>query len=612
MSGLFSLLDDFDLSAPSSRKGAPMNAMKHGGVPSASSGRRSFAPSGTDTNPSSRGIGDAFDALFGSGATTAGAPSATPGAPSASDFFASPRMNPPPGATPARTIPSPTGGDPFCSLGVPRDGGLFGSFGGGSAPPGGGTPMSSMGRHPPRFTKPAPPVASPASEDILGAIFGDTGGGSFRGAGFGSRNGEAGSDFQNVANPTSCTAASSVGGSTTDLSGLEQFASSGNASSRGGSSSNLANLTNSRATRSAPNGFAGFEDFVTAAPVGEKTVFPKATRACAEHADLDDFGATGGRAGDWAGAGVSSQRRSRTESRTESRTASRSASEREFDVFGGDASSGSPELVSSPDFAGAGEGSGFAGLEDFVSPRPVPSGSQKQYAPQRPRPAEVTSLDAGLEAMLGELSSLGGNKWGGHGFNGGGPVIIDDMFGPAMGSGFRGDDAGGVASTISGRVVSADVAYESSDDEGHEGDSEVRKAARAKRHERNRARIVGKLQEKRDRETAAIAEQAERQVMQDLIGADIDDWLRKNQNNIRAMLANLADVLWQGHGYKSPDLNDLLSPNNVKKSYHKALVIVHPDKVRQKFGGDMDKVFVADKVFDQVRDAYSDFAKKEL
>jgi hypothetical protein len=26
----------------------------------------------------------------------------------------------------------------------------------------------------------------------------------------------------------------------------------------------------------------------------------------------------------------------------------------------------------------------------------------------------------------------------------------------------------------------------------------------------------------------------------------------------------------------------------------------------------MDKVFVADKVFDQVRDAYSDFAKKEL
>ena len=39
---------------------------------------------------------------------------------------------------------------------------------------------------------------------------------------------------------------------------------------------------------------------------------------------------------------------------------------------------------------------------------------------------------------------------------------------------------------------------------------------------------------------------------------------------------------------------------------------IHPDKVRQKFGGDMDKVFVADKVFDQVRDAYKAFSEKEL
>ena len=49
----------------------------------------------------------------------------------------------------------------------------------------------------------------------------------------------------------------------------------------------------------------------------------------------------------------------------------------------------------------------------------------------------------------------------------------------------------------------------------------------------------------------------------------------------------------------------------MKKSYHKALVIIHPDKVRQKFGGDMDKVFVADKVFDQVRDAFKAFSEKE-
>ena len=150
-----------------------------------------------------------------------------------------------------------------------------------------------------------------------------------------------------------------------------------------------------------------------------------------------------------------------------------------------------------------------------------------------------------------------------------------------------------------------------SDDEDREGDTDARRKARAARHERNRARIAGKLQEKRDREAAAAAEQAERQVLKDLIGADIDEWLRVNQGNIRTMLANLGDVLWEGHGYKAPGMNDLLSPGAVKKSYHKALVIIHPDKVRQR-GGETDKVFIADKVFDQVRDAYKAFEAKEL
>ena len=134
------------------------------------------------------------------------------------------------------------------------------------------------------------------------------------------------------------------------------------------------------------------------------------------------------------------------------------------------------------------------------------------------------------------------------------------------------------------------------------------------------AHLAGKLEkaasrtaakEKRDREAAAAAEQAERQVLKDLIGADIDEWLRANQGNIRTMLANLGDVLWEGHGYKAPGLNDLVAPASVKKSYHKALVIIHPDKVRQR-GGETDKVFIADKVFDIVKVAYKEFEAKEL
>ena len=88
-------------------------------------------------------------------------------------------------------------------------------------------------------------------------------------------------------------------------------------------------------------------------------------------------------------------------------------------------------------------------------------------------------------------------------------------------------------------------------------------------------------------------------------------WQKKNQNNIRTMLANLGDVLWEGHRYKAPDMATLMQPIGVKKSYHKALVIIHPDKVSQS-GGDMSQRYIADKVFDIMKVAYKEFEAKEL
>lgn len=217
------------------------------------------------------------------------------------------------------------------------------------------------------------------------------------------------------------------------------------------------------------------------------------------------------------------------------------------------------------------------------------------------------SLGDDLDAMFGAPSA---STRSGGGLMGDNPSpMIDDMFGPAMGAAFSG--AGG-AGMIGSQVAAEEITYQpGDDDEDQEGDTEHRKELRRQRHDRNRARIAGKLQEKRDREAAAIAEQAERQVLQDLIGADIDEWLRSNQGNVRTMLANLGDVLWEGHAYKSPGLNDLISPAAVRKSYHKALVVIHPDKVRQK-GGDTAMVYIADKVFDQVRDAFKAMEAKEL
>ena len=219
-------------------------------------------------------------------------------------------------------------------------------------------------------------------------------------------------------------------------------------------------------------------------------------------------------------------------------------------------------------------------LDDFFS-----AGAAKASAP----PSSKSAVDS-LEAMFTVPSSGVAMSTSG---------VVDDLFG-AM-------DVRAMAHQ-SGTTSSFEYAPE---EEIDPNEPPERAALRAARHERNRQRIEQALKEKRARESAARQEQAERQMLKDLIGADIDAWQKKNQNNIRTMLANLGDVLWEGHRYKAPDMATLMQPIGVKKSYHKALVIIHPDKVSQS-GGDMSQRYIADKVFDIMKVAYKDFEAKEL
>lgn len=177
--------------------------------------------------------------------------------------------------------------------------------------------------------------------------------------------------------------------------------------------------------------------------------------------------------------------------------------------------------------------------------------------------------------------------------------VVDDLF-------------GAMDTRATSQPTSASSGFEYKPDEDVDPNEPPERAAlRAARHERNRQRIEQALKEKRARESAARQEQSERQMLKDLIGADIDAWQKKNQNNIRTMLANLGDVLWEGHRYKAPDMATLMQPTGVKKSYHRALVVIHPDKVSQA-GGDASQRYIADKVFDIMKMAYKDFEAKEL
>lgn len=59
------------------------------------------------------------------------------------------------------------------------------------------------------------------------------------------------------------------------------------------------------------------------------------------------------------------------------------------------------------------------------------------------------------------------------------------------------------------------------------------------------------------------------------------DWIEGKERNIRALLSTLHTVLWEGETrWKPVGMADLVTPEQVKKYYRKAALVVHPDKVQ--------------------------------
>lgn len=56
-------------------------------------------------------------------------------------------------------------------------------------------------------------------------------------------------------------------------------------------------------------------------------------------------------------------------------------------------------------------------------------------------------------------------------------------------------------------------------------------------------------------------------------------------------------VLWPKSGWKPVPLVDIIEGNAVKRSYQKALLYLHPDKLQQK-GASSDQKYIAAKVFE--------------
>ncbi|KAM1118315.1 hypothetical protein FF1_042555 [Malus domestica] len=90
------------------------------------------------------------------------------------------------------------------------------------------------------------------------------------------------------------------------------------------------------------------------------------------------------------------------------------------------------------------------------------------------------------------------------------------------------------------------------------------------------------------------------------IDAKILQWSRGKEGNIRSLLTTMQIVLWPESGWKTVPLVDIIEGNSVKRAYQRALLCLHPDKLRQKGAASHHK-YLAAKVFDVLQEAWDHF-----
>ncbi|PSS09580.1 Auxilin-related protein [Actinidia chinensis var. chinensis] len=144
-----------------------------------------------------------------------------------------------------------------------------------------------------------------------------------------------------------------------------------------------------------------------------------------------------------------------------------------------------------------------------------------------------------------------------------------------------------------------------------EGETEERRRARLERHQRTQERAARALAEKNERDLQTQREQQERHRIAETLDVEIKRWSAGKEGNLRTLLSTLQYVLWPGCGWQPVSLTDLITGASVKKVYRKATLCIHPDKVQQK-GATLQQKYVAEKVFDLLKEAWNKFNSEEL
>ena len=80
---------------------------------------------------------------------------------------------------------------------------------------------------------------------------------------------------------------------------------------------------------------------------------------------------------------------------------------------------------------------------------------------------------------------------------------------------------------------------------------------------------------------AAEAEDQAKHELKDVVDAKVNSWKGGKEQNIRALIASLENVLWPALNWQKVGMHELVTPNQVKIRYTKAVAKLHPDKVRK-------------------------------
>jgi len=134
------------------------------------------------------------------------------------------------------------------------------------------------------------------------------------------------------------------------------------------------------------------------------------------------------------------------------------------------------------------------------------------------------------------------------------------------------------------------------------------------------AAIKGRVDDMKRKQEQAISQLRENENKKEKDAADLDSvrarlepkmklWAEEfgKKRAIRALLSSLDKVLWEGSGWKTVNLGDILEAKRCRLVYKKATLKVHPDKTLHY---EPEKRFIASRIFDALSQAMTEFEDK--